>query len=168
VGNKRKGQLTSDTEWRKHLRKIGKRFFWKGERLAQKEMIKENLSDINGPTEPFTLTFDRLIDLTDESGIYDQNDLKIIECILDAQNDWGETQNPVNSLNDFLMALEKEIGGNVTKKSLKKLLSKYHRNISQNMWEAESVSSLLQVFELTDRTDLNLIFTDLTRKVTIG
>lgn len=39
MSNKRKGILTTDSEWRKHLRKIGKRFFWKGERLAEKKMI---------------------------------------------------------------------------------------------------------------------------------
>ena len=43
MSNKRKGQLTTDSEWRKHLRKIGKRFFWKGERLAEKKMIDKNL-----------------------------------------------------------------------------------------------------------------------------
>ncbi len=45
MGNKRKGQLTSDFEWRKHLRKIGKRFFWKDERLAEKKMIEQNISE---------------------------------------------------------------------------------------------------------------------------
>ena len=47
MGNKRKGQLTTDSEWRKHLRKIGKRIFWKGERLAEKKMInKEKQQDV--------------------------------------------------------------------------------------------------------------------------
>ncbi len=46
MGNKRKGQLTTDFEWHKHLRKIGKRFFWKGERLAEKKMIEENISEL--------------------------------------------------------------------------------------------------------------------------
>ncbi|WP_417291570.1 hypothetical protein [Corallibacter sp.] len=46
MGNKRKGQLTTDIEWHKHLRKIGKRFFWKGERLAEKKMINENLTEL--------------------------------------------------------------------------------------------------------------------------
>ena len=45
MGNKRKGQLTTDFEWHQHLRKIGKRFFWKGERLAEKKMIVENISE---------------------------------------------------------------------------------------------------------------------------
>lgn len=41
MSNKRKGQLTTDSEWRKHLRKIGKRFFWKGERLAEKKILNK-------------------------------------------------------------------------------------------------------------------------------
>lgn len=41
MSNKRKGILTTDSEWRKHLRKIGKRFFWKGERFAEKKMINQ-------------------------------------------------------------------------------------------------------------------------------
>ena len=41
MSKKRNGQLTYVTEWKKHLRKIGKRFFWKGERLAEKKMINK-------------------------------------------------------------------------------------------------------------------------------
>ena len=50
MGNKRKGQLTTDSEWHKHLRKIGKRFFWKGERLAEKKMIEQNLTEYESET----------------------------------------------------------------------------------------------------------------------
>ena len=46
MGNKRKGQLTTDGEWHKHLRKIGKRFFWKGERIAERKMIEQNLTEM--------------------------------------------------------------------------------------------------------------------------
>lgn len=46
MGNKRKGQLTTHSEWHKHLRKIGKKFFWKGERLAEKKIIGQNLTEI--------------------------------------------------------------------------------------------------------------------------
>ena len=44
---KRKGQLTSYSEWHKHLRKIGKRFFWKSERYAEKSMVDNEISEIN-------------------------------------------------------------------------------------------------------------------------
>ena len=42
---KRKGQLTSDGEWVKHLKKIGKRLFWKKERKAEKNFIKEDITE---------------------------------------------------------------------------------------------------------------------------
>jgi len=42
MSTKKKGQLTVDSEWRKHLRKVGKRFFWKKERLASKKLIEKN------------------------------------------------------------------------------------------------------------------------------
>lgn len=43
MGNKRKGQLTVDPEWHKHLRKVGKRFFWKRERQAAKKVILKEI-----------------------------------------------------------------------------------------------------------------------------
>jgi hypothetical protein len=46
MSNKRKGQLTVSSEWAKHLRKIGKRFFWKGERSAEKKIIDERINDV--------------------------------------------------------------------------------------------------------------------------
>lgn len=45
MSTKKKGQLTTDSEWRKHLKKIGKRFFWKGERLAEKKMIDKEIKE---------------------------------------------------------------------------------------------------------------------------
>jgi len=43
MSTKKKGILTSDSEWRKHLRKFGKHFFWKKERAAQKKKIDKEL-----------------------------------------------------------------------------------------------------------------------------
>ena len=44
MSTKKKGVLTSDSEWRKHLRKFGKRFFWKKERKeAQQQLKKEDI-----------------------------------------------------------------------------------------------------------------------------
>ena len=37
----KKGILTKDGEWMKHLRKVRKRFFWKGERKAEKKLINK-------------------------------------------------------------------------------------------------------------------------------
>ena len=42
----KKGVLTKDGEWVKHLRKIGKRFFWKGERKEGKKLINKELKDL--------------------------------------------------------------------------------------------------------------------------
>jgi hypothetical protein len=39
----KKGVLTIDGEWMKHLRKVGKRFFWKGERKAEKKLIRKEI-----------------------------------------------------------------------------------------------------------------------------
>ncbi|OIQ15993.1 MAG: hypothetical protein BM557_10580 [Flavobacterium sp. MedPE-SWcel] len=47
MSHKKKGQLTLDIEWRKHLRKFGKRVFWKGERKAEKKMIPDEI-DLTG------------------------------------------------------------------------------------------------------------------------
>jgi len=41
MSHKRKGQLTVFGEWWKHLRPKGKRFFWKGERAAEKRLIRK-------------------------------------------------------------------------------------------------------------------------------
>jgi hypothetical protein len=37
VATKKKGLLTASGEWAKHLRKWGKRVFWKGERKTAKQ-----------------------------------------------------------------------------------------------------------------------------------
>ena len=40
MAHKKKGMLTTDGEWAKHLRRIGKRMFWKRERLAERKFVK--------------------------------------------------------------------------------------------------------------------------------
>ena len=45
MSTKKKGILSSDGEWRKHLRKFGKRFFWKNERKAEKKYIRKEISN---------------------------------------------------------------------------------------------------------------------------
>lgn len=47
MSTKKKGMLTTDPEWVKHLKKIGKRFFWKGERQAEKRHINKELKDLD-------------------------------------------------------------------------------------------------------------------------
>ncbi|WP_298321424.1 hypothetical protein, partial [uncultured Aquimarina sp.] len=50
MANKKKGQLTQTKSWNKHLRKIGKRIFWKTERPAEKKMIEQNLAEFRTQT----------------------------------------------------------------------------------------------------------------------
>jgi len=45
MAHKKKGQLTVYIEWSKHLKKIGKRIFRKGERQAEKKLIEDQLSN---------------------------------------------------------------------------------------------------------------------------
>lgn len=46
MANKKNGQLTQTKSWDKHLRKIGKRIFWKTERPAEKKLIEKEISEI--------------------------------------------------------------------------------------------------------------------------
>ena len=48
---KRKGQLTTSSEWAKHLRKIGKRIFWKAERIEEKKEIKKEMTELKNQSE---------------------------------------------------------------------------------------------------------------------
>ena len=43
MSHKRKGQLTTTSEWARHLRKFLRRQFWKGERKAEKALIKTRI-----------------------------------------------------------------------------------------------------------------------------
>jgi hypothetical protein len=115
-------------------------------------------------TEIPLLTFDKLFDLVEENRFSSETDRKIAEKILEAENDWGDWKTSVKNLNEFIIALEKEIGGTATKTSLNKLLEKYNRNIAQNTWRAETVCSLLEIFKLTKETELRKIFNNLTEK----
>ena len=116
-------------------------------------------------TEISLLTFDKLFDLIEENRFVNESDKKIAEKILEAENDWGDWKTSVKNLNDFIIALEKEVGGTVTKSSLNELLKKYNRNIAQNTWEAESVCSLLEIFDFTQEIELRKVFNELTKKV---
>jgi len=108
------------------------------------------------------MTFDKLFDLIEENRFENETDKKIAEKILEAERDWRIS---FETLNEFISVLEKAVDGTVTKSSLDKLLKKYKRNISQNAWEVESVSYLLDIFELTKETELRKIINSLTEKV---
>lgn len=46
MAHKQKGQLTSFGEFHKHLRKVGKHFFWKSERAAQKKETENEVKQV--------------------------------------------------------------------------------------------------------------------------
>ncbi len=70
------------------------------------------------------LTFDKLFDLIEENRFVNESDKKIAEKILEAENDWGDWKTLVNNLNEFIIVLEKEVGGTVTKKKSEQTLEK--------------------------------------------
>jgi len=45
MAHKQKGQLTTSTEWARHLRNFLKRKFWKKERFAEKKMLADEIND---------------------------------------------------------------------------------------------------------------------------
>ncbi len=116
-------------------------------------------------TEIPLLTFDKLFELVEENQFQSETDKKIAVKIIEAERDWGDSKTSFNTLNEFILELEKEVDGIVTKSSLNELLNKYTRNINQNAWKIESVSYLLDIFDLIEETELRNIFNKLTEKV---
>ncbi len=108
------------------------------------------------------MTFDKLFDLIEDNRFENDTDKKIAEKIFEAERDWKMTSQ--ESLNDFMTILEKETEETVTKTNLKKLLKKYNQNLSKYAWEAESICSLLEIFELTEESELRKIFSDIANK----
>ena len=113
-------------------------------------------------TEIPLLTFDKLFDLIEENRFENESDKKIAEKILEAERDWRIS---FETVNEFITVLEKVVDGTVTKSSLNKLMKTYKQNILQNAWEMESVSYLLDIFELTKETELRKIIINLTVKI---
>ncbi|RZS91998.1 hypothetical protein [Aquimarina brevivitae] len=99
------------------------------------------------------LTFDKLFDLIEENRFKNETDKKIANKILEAANDWGDWKNSVNDLNEFILVLEKEIKGLTTQPNIEKLLHRYNRDFSKYTWEAESLCSLLEIFELQKKAN---------------
>jgi len=107
------------------------------------------------------LTFDQLFDLVEEDSFENETDKKIAQSILDAERDWRTS---IKSLSDFISILEKEVNGLVTESNLKILAKKYSGNIGKYSWESESVSYLLDIFKLTQETELKKVFIQLSEK----
>jgi hypothetical protein len=47
MAHKRSGQLTVCGEWAKHLRKVFRKRFWKGERKAGKNLIRQERQNLD-------------------------------------------------------------------------------------------------------------------------
>jgi len=47
MAHKKKGYLTTSSEWAKHLRKYMKNQFWKGERSATKELLRNEIAELD-------------------------------------------------------------------------------------------------------------------------
>ena len=53
---KKRGQLTASPEWAKHLRNFAGRWFWKGERRAERQLARRETPDpSSAPTEVGTV-----------------------------------------------------------------------------------------------------------------
>ena len=48
---KRKGQLTVSGEWHRHLRPWLRRVFWKGERQAEKQLVRDDEQRVDPAAE---------------------------------------------------------------------------------------------------------------------
>jgi len=64
MSTKKKGQLTTSPEWAKHLRKYLKKQFWKGERNAEKNMIREELCETDNLLWQFNELIKNLISMS--------------------------------------------------------------------------------------------------------
>ena len=109
------------------------------------------------------MTFDTLSETIESKAIGSKIDLLIAEKILEAERDWIE---PMNDLDDFIIALETEIGGETSKNNLIMLLDRYQINGFENSaWNTESVAILLEIFELTQENNLKTIFENLSYQI---
>ena len=74
---------------------------------------------------------------------------KAIDIILNAINDWP---NPVLNLGQYEYEVKILVGGEVTKSRITQSLLQI--DYSKNAWEAESVTQLLNLFEIFPNEDL--------------
>lgn len=109
------------------------------------------------------MTFESLFEALEQDQINGKADKLIVEKVLEAERDWVA---PVPTLADFLDQIEKEIGGRATKSNLSKLQERYLKNgFTNSAWQAESIYSLQEIFDLTVSDDLNSVFTELSKRI---
>jgi hypothetical protein len=111
------------------------------------------------------MTFDNLFDIVEKKTFKNRTDLLIAERILEAERDWIK---PLYYLNEFILELENEIGGETSKDNLIKLLNRYQKNgFTNSAWNTESVTILLEIFEFTEDSSLKTIFENLLMKINV-
>ena len=109
------------------------------------------------------MTFDTLFDIVENKAVENETDLLIAEKILEAERDWIK---PLYDLNEFILVLETEIGGETSKTNLIKLLNRYQKNgFINSAWNTESVTILLEIFEFTEDNCLKTVFENLSKKI---
>tara|TARA_R110002020_G_C16272013_1_gene771177 strand:- start:112 stop:447 length:336 start_codon:yes stop_codon:yes gene_type:complete len=105
------------------------------------------------------MTFDELFELIDdESRVIDLRVKVAVKRIIQAETDW---RTEVKTLEDFIEILENEVNGETSKENVSKRLRTFETNIAGNAWEAESFTSLLEVFEYNQNKSLKEIFEEI-------
>ncbi len=111
------------------------------------------------------MNFENLLNIIENNTFADKKDLLIADLILEAEKDWIK---PLNNLDEFIAVLEAEIGGETSKINLVKLLDQYQINGFKNSaWNTESVTALLEIFELVEGNSLKTIFQDLSGRLSL-
>lgn len=100
------------------------------------------------------MTFDELDDLIENNADTDSKTRNAVECIIQAEIDWVTG---VESLEEFIEIVENEVDGELSLENVANRLKVYQRNVLGNAWEAESFTSLLEVFNYDEQSTLNEI-----------
>lgn len=103
------------------------------------------------------MTFDDLFDLIEDKRINSRTKLTA-ERIIQAETDW---RTEVKTLDDFIGIIENEVNGVSSKANVSKRLRQFEANIAGKAWEAESFTSLIEVFKYDQSKTLKEIFEDI-------
>lgn len=109
------------------------------------------------------MQIDDIYTLLDDNKITLKSDRLIVENILNAHRDWDFE---IESLNQFLEALETELNGKISEKNLKQKLKEYNKN-SSNSWKIESLCYLIDIFKITGYSNLRLLFDNLITRLEV-
>jgi hypothetical protein len=105
------------------------------------------------------MTFDDIRNLIDDKRIgIDQRTKLALERIVQAESDWITE---VKNLDDFIGIIENEVFGESSKVNVSKRLKQFEADIVGNSWEAESFTSVMEVFEYDQSKTLKEIFEEI-------